>query len=123
MVDRQNLPRPAPENTEDGIPTTWGTTAAEQLASEPLDVRLGREMPEVAAGEISGYGADVADRPFLEPGAPGGLFDDETDAAAELAAGPSDTVSPEEAAMQVVEEPPGLNYDPDPGYVDRQEIG
>ena len=74
MSDRQNLPRPAPEVTEDGIPSVeeipedvlltgdpvegemppldrpqavkdWGTTASEQLASEPMEVRLARELP------------------------------------------------------------------------------
>ncbi len=31
MVDRQDLARPAPELSEDGIPAGWGTTVAEQL--------------------------------------------------------------------------------------------
>ncbi len=143
MVDRQNLPRPAPEVTEDGVPaiteipedvlltgdplegelppldrpqaaTDWGTTAAEQLGPEPLDVRLAREEPEVGLAEIG------ADRQFLEPGADAGLADDEPDAVGEADAGLEDTLTAEEAAMRVVEEPPGLNYDPDPGYVDTE---
>ena len=46
----------------------------------------------------------MSDRQFLEPGADGGL---------------EDTLSAEEAAMRIVEEPPGMNYDPDPGYISR----
>ena len=90
MSDRQNLPRPAPEVTEDGIPsieeipenvlltgdplegelppldrpqavTDWGTTATEQLASEPLEVRLAREEPDVEMADV------YADHQFLEP--------------------------------------------------------
>jgi hypothetical protein len=152
MVDRRNLPRPAPEVSEEGVPatseineellltgdplegelppldrpqgaTTWGTTAAEQLAAEPLDVRLAREVPEPGLEEI-GWGADDvgADSQFLEPGAAGGLDDDEADVIGEMEAGLGDTLSAEEAAMRVVDEPPGMNYDPDPGYVDGQDI-
>jgi hypothetical protein len=147
MSDRQNLPRPAPEVTEDGIPSIeeipedvlltgdpldgemppldrpqavkdWGTTASEQLASEPMEVRAAREVPDVEAGDA------YLDRQILEPGADGGLGDDETDAVGELDTGLEDTLSAEEAAMQVVDEPPGMNYDPDPGYVDdEQEAG
>ena len=142
MSDRQNLPRPAPEVTEDGIPaideipedvlltgdplegelppldrpqavTDWGTTASEQLASEPLEVRLAREEPDVEMAEL------YADRQFLEPGAEGGLMDDEADALGEADAGLEDTLSAEESAMRIVDEPPGMNYDPDPGYIDR----
>ena len=141
MSDRQNLPRPAPEVTEDGIPSIeeipedvlltgdpvegemppldrpqavkdWGTTASEQLASEPMEVRLAREVPDVEAGDA------YLDRQILEPGADGGLGDDETDSVGEVDMGLEDTLSAEEAAMQVVDEPPGMNYDPDPGYVD-----
>lgn len=141
MSDRQNLPRPAPEVTEDGIPsieelpedvlrtgdplegelppldrpqavTDWGTTAAEQLASEPMDVRLAREVPDTETDDA------YLDRQILEPGADGGLGDDEPDSIGEFDAGLEDTLSAEEAAIQVVDEPPGMNYDPDPGYVD-----
>jgi hypothetical protein len=141
MSDRQNLPRPAPEVTEDGIPsieelpedvlrtgdplegelppldrpqavTDWGTTAAEQLASEPMEVRLAREVPDTETDDA------YLDRQILEPGADGGLGDDEPDSIGEFDAGLEDTLSAEEAAIQVVDEPPGMNYDPDPGYVD-----
>ncbi|HVL04955.1 MAG TPA: hypothetical protein VM388_03150 [Acidimicrobiales bacterium] len=141
MSDRQNLPRPAPEVTEDGVPsieeipedvlltgdpvegelppldhpqgvTDWGTTASEQLASEPMEVRARREVPDVEAADA------YLDRQILEPGADGGLGDDEADSLGEVDMGLDDTLSAEEAAMQVVDEPPGMNYDPDPGYVD-----
>ena len=142
MSERHNLPRPAPEVSEDGIPaieeipedvlltgdplegelppldrpqavTTWGTTASEQLASEPLDVRLAREEPDFETADA------YADRQFLEPGAEVGLGDDEADVLGEADAGLEDTLSAEESAMRIVDEPPGMNYDPDPGYIDR----
>jgi hypothetical protein len=150
MSDRQNLPRPAPELSEDGIPSIeeipadvlltgdplegelppldrpqavkdWGVTAAEQLAPEPFDVRLAREEPDVLVADYpmadDPMGDEYADRQFLEPGADGGLGDDEADSVGEADAGFEDTLSAEEAAMRVVDEPPGMNYDPDPGYV------
>jgi hypothetical protein len=142
MVDPQNLPRPAPEVSEDGIPAIedipedvlltgdpvegemppldrpqavkdWGTTTAEQLGQEPMDVRLAREVPDVGMPE-----SNYTDRQFLEPGADAGLADDEPDAVGEAAGALGDTLSAEEAAMQIVDEPPGMNYDPDPGYVE-----
>jgi hypothetical protein len=146
MSDRQNLARPAPDVTEDGIPSIdeipedvlmtgdplegelppldrpqavkdWGTTASEQLASEPMEVRLAREVPDVEAADA------YLDRQILEPGADGGLGDDEPDSLGEVDMGLEDTLSAEEAAVRVVDEPAGLNYDPDPGYVDdAQEV-
>ncbi len=150
MVDRDNLPRPAPEVSEDGVPSIeeipenvlltgdplegemppldrpqavkdWGTTTSEQLGPEPLDVRLAREVPDVGAGGTGFETGASADRQFLEPGADGGLGDDEADSIGEADGGLQDTLSAEEAAMQVVDEPPGMNYDPDPGYVDYDE--
>ena len=145
MVDRQNLPRPAPELSEDGVPAVeelpesvlrtgdplegdmppldrpqavkdWGTTTSEQLGTETLERRLAREVPDTGTvGDAAGA------RQFLEPGADDGLGDDEPDAIAEAGVRMEDTLSPEEAAMSVVDEPPGLNYDPDPGYVDHEE--
>jgi hypothetical protein len=149
MVDRENLPRPAPEQIEDGVTATeelppsqlltgdplegelppldrpqaamgWGTTAAEQLGPEPLDIRLAREEPEVGLDE------DATDaypeRQVIEPGAEGGISDDEGDVVGEIDAGFEDSLSAEEAAVRVVDEPLGMNYDPDPGYVDDQEM-
>lgn len=145
MSDRRDLTRPAPEVTEDGVPSIeeipedvlrtgdplegelppldrpqavedWGTTASEQLASEPLEVRVARELPDVEAGDA------YLDRQILEPGADGGLGDNEADSVGEVDMGLGDTLSAEEAAVQVVDEPPGMNYDPDPGYVDDREV-
>ncbi|MDQ6726517.1 MAG: hypothetical protein M3066_10190 [Actinomycetota bacterium] len=103
--------------------TGWGTTSAEQLQHEPLSVRLRHEVPEVSAEDIDTDDADldgdvVADRQFLEPGGESGLTDDEADLVGEADAGFEDTLSAEEAAMRVVDEPGGMNYDPDPGYLD-----
>ena len=146
MVDRQNLPRPAPEVTEDGVPSVeeipedvlltgdplegdmppldrpqavkdWGTTASEQLGTEPLDVRVAREEPDVGMAELQ-PSEKQGDRQFLEPGADAGAADTEPDSVGEAGTGPEDTLSAEEAAVRIVDEPPGLNYDPDPGYVD-----
>jgi hypothetical protein len=146
MSDRQNLPRPAPEVSEDGVPAieeipadvlrtgdplegelppldhaqgvnAWGTTASEQLRPEPLESRLAHEVPDVEVGET------YADVQFLEPGAEGGLGDDdEAELLGEANVGFEDTLSAEEAAMRIVDEPPGINYDPDPGYVDGEEL-
>jgi hypothetical protein len=150
MVDRQNLPRPAPELSEDGIPAIeelpesvlltgdpvegevppldrpqavkeWGTTASEQLGTETLERRLTREVPETATRGVDRLDDGNAGRQFLEPGADGGLGDDEPDSIAEAGVRTEDSLSAEEAAMSVVDEPPGLNYDPDPGYVDDDE--
>lgn len=149
MVDRQNLPRPAPEVSEDGIPAVeeipedvlrtgdpvegdmppldhpqgaedWGTTASEQLGPEPLDVRLAREEPDVGVAG-PGLGGSDTDHQFLEPGADAGLADDEADAVGEADVGLEDTLTAEESAMRVVEEPAGMSYAPDPGYVDHEE--
>ena len=110
--------RPAPDLVEDGIPTVsdapphvpvettegevppldqpqavneWGVTPAEEVTDEPLELRLLREEPSDDA------------------------FDDDEGPAA--LAGDEDVRSAEEAALRVDEEPPGLSYSPDPGYL------
>jgi len=75
--------------------------------------RLPRPAPEVTDASGDAY----LDQQVLEPSA-GGLGDEEPDALGEVDMGLEDAISPEEAAMQVVDEPPGMNDDPDPGYVD-----
>ena len=160
MVDRENLPRPAPELIEDGVPATeelppsqlltgdplegelppldrpqaamgWGTTASEQLGPEPLGVRLAREEPEVGLDDIDDDIGAYPERQIIEPGADGGIADDTGDLVGEIDtgdlvgeidAGFEDSLSAEEAAMRVVDEPLGMNDDPDPGYVDDQEM-
>ncbi len=120
MSERNSSPRPAPDEVEVGIPAAedipegqlrtgdplegdmpplddpqavedWGVTAAEHQGAEPLGLRAQREEPDVL---------------------------DELDADADVdAGGRVDTLSAEEAAMRVEEEPAGMNYDPDPGYL------
>ena len=84
-------------------------------------MRLAREVPETGTGVGEDWLDDGAGRQFLEPGADGGLGDDEADSIGEADARLEDSLSAEEAAMSIVDEPPGLNYDPDPGYVDYEE--
>src|SRR2546421_7226694 len=97
--DRDDLPRPAPDVIEDGIPATeevpeellrtgevsegpvppldrpqavdeWGVTPREQELGEPLDVRLRRERAH-------GLGAPRGDGPPGVPPRAGGLVGDE----------------------------------------------
>lgn len=122
-----NLPRPAGDVVEDGIPATeevrdevlrtgdtgladmpmpdrpmgveaWGTTGFEERSGEPLGTRLAHELPDV--GEA---GFDAGER-FLEPGADTGFDDLEADSIGEVDHGRYDTLSAEEAAMHVVDE-------------------
>ncbi|HEX2701478.1 MAG TPA: hypothetical protein VHM89_14860 [Acidimicrobiales bacterium] len=110
--------RPAPDLVEDGIPATseappgldvdavegeaapldhpqgvdqWGTTAAEELLGEPFELRVAHEQPDTI-----------------------GAFDD---IEIEEALGNEDSLSAEESALRVVDEPPGMSYAPDPGYL------
>jgi hypothetical protein len=144
MATHDDLPRPAPDLLTDGVPATeelppgqlltgdpvegevppldhsqgaedWGTTAAEQRGAEPLAVRARREQPEARPVDAE-LGLQL-----VPPAADDGLLDDEPDEVGEANAGFEDTLAPEEAAMRVEQEPAGLNYDPDPGYVDPVE--
>ena len=119
MSDPSSAPRPAPDEVEAGVPTVedipegqlrtgdqlegempplddpqavedWGLTAAEQQGAEPLSLRVQREEPDVLE-QLSAL--------------------DEADT------GATGTLSPEEAALRIEEEPAGMNYDPDPGYL------
>ena len=139
---RDNDPtRPSPDTIEAGIPATeemppgvpagweaeeepppldfpqgvesWGTTAEEELVGESLSLRVLREEPDTEAPPDGGVRV-------LEPGAEGGLMDDEADSVGELDPERSDTLTAEEAAMRVEEEPEGLTYDSGPGYLDEQ---
>jgi hypothetical protein len=108
--------RPAPDEIEPGVPATsempaniapggedeeeppprdypqgvddWGTTAREEALGESVASRAAREEPDFGERILSG---------------------DDPATASDLA--------PEEAAISVDDDPPGLNYDPDPGYV------
>lgn len=141
MNDR-DLPRPAGDVVEDGVPATeevrdeflatgdagvgdmpmpdrpwavdeWGTTAGEEEDGEPLDLRLARELPDTAAT------GDAGAR-FLEPGADEGWPDVEDDTIGEADTGRTDSLSAEEAAMSIRDddESLGLSYDDSPGYLD-----
>ena len=141
MARENDSARPAPDIIEDGVPATseapgdvpvgweaeeepppldvpqgvetWGTTAEEELVGESLALRVKREEPDVnppPGGEVR----------VLEPGAEGGLTDDEPDAVGEVDVEPSDTLSAEESAVRVEDEPAGLTYDRSPGYVDEE---
>ena len=119
MSDPIQPPRPAPDEVEVGVPSTedipagqletgdplegeipplddpqavedWGLTAAEQQGAEPMSLRVQREEPDVL---------------------------DELSADEEPGPRRVGTLSGEEAAMRVEEEPAGMNYDPDPGYL------
>jgi hypothetical protein len=138
MAQDNDSTRPAPDLIEDGIPATeeqpantppgweaeeepapldfpqgvedWGTTAREESLGESLEMRVMREEPEVepeAAGGVR----------LLEPGAEGGLMDDEPDAVGEVDTEGLDSLSSEEAAMRIEDEPEGLTYDRSPGYL------
>jgi len=120
MSEPIQSPRPVPDEVEAGVPAAedipegvlrtgdpvegdmpplddpqgvedWGVTAAEHQGDEPLSVRAQREEPDV----LDELGDD----------ADGG------------GSGRVDTLAAEEAAMRVEDEPAGMNYDPDPGYL------
>lgn len=142
MTER-NLPWPGPDVVDDGVPATeevrdevlqtgqpggvgdmpmgdrpWGarepgTTAAEHRHGESLSERLAREQPDVIPGESAGVRV-------YEPGADEGLADIEADVVAELDPLSYDTLSPEESAMSVRDDPGGLTYG-DPGYLSDDE--
>jgi hypothetical protein len=126
MMER-DLPRPAGDVVEDGVPATeevrdellrtgdpavgdmpmpdeplavddWGTTEFEERTGEPLGERLARETPDVGR-----FNTDEGTR-FSEPGADADFADDEADAVGDLDISQYDTVSAEEAAMHIVDE-------------------
>ena len=128
MTDR-NLPRPAGDVVEDGVPATeevrdevlqtgdagvadmpmpdrplgvdeWGITDFEERTGESLDRRLAREEPDFGAP-----GAEEGQR-ISEPGADEGYADVEKDSIGEADSARYDTLSAEEAAMHVEPERP-----------------
>jgi hypothetical protein len=98
----------------------WGTTPGEELVGEPFELRVRREEPDrPAADRDTGVS-------LYEPGADSGVdeqggLDTEPDAVGQLSVDDDVTLSPEEAAVRIDEEPPGLTYDATPGYVDDTE--
>jgi hypothetical protein len=110
---------PAPLDHPQGV-DEWGTTAREEMLDEPLALRVLREQPDEVAGE------EPSGLSLTEPGTDdavdlGGGFDAEPDAVADLVLDDDVTLAPEEQAMRIDDEPPGLNYDATPGYVDGTE--
>lgn len=119
MPHEHDQVRPTPDEVADGVPATsetpanldpeaveeesppldrpmavddWGTTPAEEQAGEPLDRRRRREVPDHLGGA-------------LDP-------EDEDDLS-EI----EGTLGAEHAALRIEEEPPGMSYAPDPGYL------
>ena len=143
MADRSDLPRPAPDIAEDGVPSVsevredvrrtgdtmegesppldqsqgveGHTTAADQRAGDSFRERVAREQPERWPAD------DHVGRQILEPGAGQGLTDGEADAVGEMDGVVEDTLSPEESAMRVEDDPGGLTDDAGPGYLDDEE--
>jgi hypothetical protein len=136
------FPRPAPDVIEDGVPATeevrqeqlltgdlgagegpsppldrpqavnqWGTTAFEERAGEPLDVRLRREEPDV----LDRVEEEIPQ--VFQPGAENWV-DEEPDEVGDLDASWEDTLSAEEAALRIDENPPGMTYDEGPDYIE-----
>ena len=79
------------------------------LRRQDADVGAGRaEMPRPV-------------RSLIEPGNDEGVRDDEPAMVADEDLLLDETVPPEEAAIRIVTDPPGANYDPDPGYVEDED--
>jgi hypothetical protein len=77
--------------------------------------RLRRQDAEVGAGRAE---MPRPVRSLIEPGNESGVFDDEPAMVADEDLLLDETVPAEEAAIRIVTDPPGANYDPDPGYID-----
>jgi hypothetical protein len=126
MTER-DLPRPAGDVVEDGVPATeevrdevlrtgdtgvadmpmpdramaadkWGVTDLEERMGDSLDRRLAREQPDVPE-----RGGGDGQR-FSEPGADANYEDNEADSIADSDVSRYDTMSAEEAAMHVDED-------------------
>ncbi|MFL6239160.1 MAG: DUF5709 domain-containing protein [Actinomycetes bacterium] len=95
------VPRDFPVAVED-----YGTTAAEQRAGEPLDLRVERELPDVTTAPTDDPYPDDSDRPIgrLVADREGGT-NKEQDFEAHSVGSDGGGYAPEERAMH--EEPPG----------------
>ncbi len=142
--DRPPTTRPAPDEVEPGIPATsetrgdvppgweaeeepapldvpqavneWGTTAREEALGESVVRRAWREEPDFGQPGREPAGGDGLQ--VYEPGADEGGEDLEADAVAELDLSGEQVLAAEEAAMRIEDEPAGLSYADDPGYVE-----
>ena len=81
----------------------WGTTASEQRAGEPLDLRLAHEEPEVGEGYALNPDAGAAGR-LVEPDE-GAREDVDAEAVAEAVGNDGGGLTAEESAMHLVDEP------------------
>ena len=91
--------------------TAWGVTPDEQRRGEPIAERRKHEEPDFPRRARPGPVALVDPETYDE-----GFTDDEPDLVGELDP-EAELLGPEETAMRIVDDPPGANYDPDPGYV------
>jgi hypothetical protein len=110
---------PAPLDHPQGA-DEWGTTEREELMGEPLELRVLREEPDVTVARPR-RGVSLYEPGTDESVDDDGAFDAEPDLVADADTGAEITRGPEEQAMQIVDEPAGINYDPSPGYVDDAE--
>jgi hypothetical protein len=89
-------------------------TPAGQRRPETLEERMRREQRSDTRG------GRVVPRQLYEPGADEDGIDDEAAMIADEDAIVEGTLSAEEAAMRVVESPPGASLDDDPGYLSKE---
>ncbi len=99
-------PRDYPQVSED-----LRTTAAGELSDEPLAERVRREEPDFGERRRAGDGGEGR---LVQPDA-GGEYDETPEEVAELM-GENHGITAEEAAIHVVEDPPGLGGGM-PGYL------
>lgn len=88
---------------------------------ESVAMRARREEPDVwerSRSDDDGGGGGVS---LFEPGSDDGLTDTEPDAIGEVDEDREHSLSAEEAAVRIEEEPAGLTYDRGPGYLDDEE--
>lgn len=82
---------------------SWGTTASEQRAGEPLDLRLAHEEPDVDTGHQLDPNRDAAGR-LVEPDE-GARGDTDAEAVAQAVGNDGGGLTAEESAMHLVDEP------------------
>lgn len=95
--------------------TAWGVTAEEERRGEPLSERRKHEEPD--------FPRRGADEPvvLVDDDTEFGARDDEAELVGTAESG-AEILGPEEAAVRIVDEPPGANFDPDPGYVEDRNL-
>ena len=96
----------APPNYSAKASTDWGTTVDEQRRPEPLDVRVGREQPDIGADD-TGFDPDAWQEPVRvvdDADTDVGLRDDEGELVAREGDEDASDLSAEEAAVHVEEE-------------------